>query len=385
MRISAFRALIVVVASIFVAEFAMMLGLAALPPLSLWAEALLDATGLLVLVLPSSYFFVYRPQAQHLAGRERDAQALGASHARLVADSSRLEGNAAELAIVADALRRASDAQASGVARQAAAVQETQVTAEEIKRTSALAAEKAGRLLQAATDAEAAGALGETAVAQSLSGLEEIGTEVGEMTRRVAVAGERSREIAGIVATVKDLATQSNMLALNAAIEAVRSGEAGRGFAIVAKEVRRLADESLRATVRIKGVLDGLSEAISGAVLMSERGEKRVASSLVQVRASGEQMQKLAGIVQQTSGNVRQISAAVTQQNAGVSQIFSAIEDLSLQMQETLDRARDGEAIAGRVQEVVASMRLRPTGPEPLANPDPRPRELATDPAVIVP
>jgi methyl-accepting chemotaxis protein len=137
----------------------------------------------------------------------------------------------------------------------------------------------------------------------------------------------------------------------------VRSGEAGRGFSLVAREVRRLADESLRATARIKEVLSGLSEAIAGAVAISESGEKRVATSLAQVRASGDQLQRLSGIAQQTNGHVRQISSAVTQQNAGVTQIVAAVEELSRQMQETLDRARDGDGIALRVQEIVASMR----------------------------
>jgi methyl-accepting chemotaxis protein len=308
---------------------------------------LIVAFGVVIARRSSQVVDTLAARTRHLEERQQE----------VVAYSQRLEASAAELADVVDALRRASDAQTNGVTRQAASVQETQVTAEEIQRTSALAAEKANRLLQAAMEADAAGKTGEAAVAQSLGGLEEIGVEVGEMARRIAIAGTRAREIAGIVASVKDLADQSNMLALNAAIEAVRSGEAGRGFSLVAREVRRLADESLRATARIKEVLSGLSEAIAGAVAISESGEKRVATSLAQVRASGDQLQRLSGIAQQTNGHVRQISSAVTQQNAGVTQIVAAVEELSRQMQETLDRARDGDGIALRVQEIVASMR----------------------------
>jgi methyl-accepting chemotaxis protein len=280
---------------------------------------------------------------------EREAQSR-VVNARIVDGSGRLIS-------VVDTLRASANVHSSGMSRQASALHETQVTAEEIKRTSAMAAEKAKALLAGATEADEVGKHGDAAVTASLAGIESIGAEVAEMARQIALVDQRATEIAGIVETVKDLADQSNMLALNAAIVAVRAGEHGKGFSIVAREVRRLADQSLQATQRIRQVLDGVSTSLRQAVDTSGRSQARIAASLGLVRASGEKLQQLGAIVRDSGHGVRQISAAITQQNAGVSQIFQAIEDLSRHMQDTMDRLRETEAATAQVQQVSETLR----------------------------
>ena len=103
----------------------------------------------------------------------------------------------------------------------------------------------------------------------SLGGLTDIRAQVDEIARKIAQLSERTQQIGGITQTVKDLADQSNMLALNAAIEAVRSGERGKGFAIVAREIRSLADQSIQATNRVREILEDISASIRRAVAIT--------------------------------------------------------------------------------------------------------------------
>jgi methyl-accepting chemotaxis protein len=200
------------------------------------------------------------------------------------------------------------------------------------------------------------GRQGSEAIERTLSNLEAIRSEVSEMARRILALDARTREVSGIVDTVKTLADQSNLLAVNAAIEAVRSGEHGKGFGVVAREVRNLADQSIQATLRIRAVLDGVSESMREAAKVSEQGQERVRLSLDAVRTYGEQMQQMAGIIGDTSTSVRQITAAVTQQDAGTSQMAMTIQELSSQMQRTLKAVQETQSVSQAVQGLAESM-----------------------------
>ena len=236
--------------------------------------------------------------------------------------------------------------QSDSFLKQAAALQETQVTANEIRQTSAAAAQKAEHVLQVVAKADEVSRAGEESVERSLSGLSEIGDSVTSMAEKIELLKERMRQIDGINITVKDLADQSNMLALNAAIEAVRSGEHGKGFAVVAREIRSLADQSIQATQRVREILLDISGSIDDAVSISAAGRRRAETGLAEVRSSGETMRVLSAMVKDTSDAVRQITASVSQQNAGISQIFGAVSDLNDGMRDTTRRLEStGEAI----------------------------------------
>ncbi|RKG91743.1 methyl-accepting chemotaxis protein [Corallococcus terminator] len=253
-------------------------------------------------------------------------------------------------------LNLASEVQERNVARQAAALQETQVTAQEIKQTSLLAAEKAETVLGVAARAEEVGRAGEGAIRDSLDGFQGLHEQSGEMAMRIVQLNERTQQIGGITQTVKDLADQSNMLALNAAIEAVRSGEHGKGFSVVAREIRNLADQSIQATEKVRDILGDLGHAIISTAKMTEQSHASVAEGLDQVRTSGEHLKELATIVQDNAAAARQIAGAVSQQNAGIAQIFSAVTDLSSMMTETQASLKSTTGAARRLQEVAGRM-----------------------------
>ncbi|WP_338863947.1 methyl-accepting chemotaxis protein [Myxococcus stipitatus] len=242
-------------------------------------------------------------------------------------------------------LNTSSTEQAQTISRQAAALQETQVTAQEIKQTSMLAAQKAESVLSVAERADALARSGEAAIEQTMAGLNDIRVQVGEIAQKILELGERTQQIGGITQTVKDLADQSNMLALNAAIESVRSGEHGKGFGVVAREIRALADQSIQATTRVRELLDDIANSVTSAVRITERGAERMESGLAQVRTSGQNLRELSSIVQDNAAAVRQIAAAVSQQNVGINQITLAVNDLSKMMDETVARiGSTGEA-----------------------------------------
>ncbi|ABF92699.1 methyl-accepting chemotaxis protein (MCP) signaling domain [Myxococcus xanthus DK 1622] len=270
--------------------------------------------------------------------------------------AERMGNGAGELATVVQQLRSSSDEQTEGVSRQAVALQEAEQTVKEIRRSSQMTAEKASALAASAESAEQVGREGTAALERTLSDLAAIRTEVSDMARRIFALDERTREVSGIVDSVKDLADQSNMLAINAAIEAARSGESGRGFGVVAREMRGLADQSIQATHRIREVLDGVSNSMREAARSSEKGDERVRLSLDAVRTSSAQFQQLADIIGDTSSSVRQITAAVSAQDAGTHQMAQAIQELSGQMQRTLKTVQETQEATRSVQSLAESM-----------------------------
>jgi methyl-accepting chemotaxis protein len=253
-------------------------------------------------------------------------------------------------------LTRAATQQERNMARQAAALQETQVTAQEIKQTSQMAAERSQAVLGVASRAREVGQAGEATVTASLQGFEQLHEQVGRMAGSIAALQERTQQIGGITQTVKDLADQSNMLALNAAIEAVRSGEHGKGFTVVSREIRTLADQSIESTGRVREILEDIRRGIDTTVGLSQEGQRRTEAGLEQVRASGESLRELAAIIQDNAGAAQQIAAAVGQQNAGIAQIFTAVTDQAQMMEESMQALRATNRAAEQLREVAGRM-----------------------------
>ncbi len=285
-------------------------------------------------------------ELRHLFGSF--AKMLGA----LKVNSSTLYESAEMLTMSVDNLNASAAAQNETITRQASALQQTQVTAQEIKETSVLAAQKAEAVLKVAQRADDISRAGESAIEESLGGMASIQSQVQEIARRIGELRERTRQIGGITQTVKDLADQSNMLALNAAIEAVRSGEHGKGFGVVAREIRTLADQSIQATNRVREILDDIGSAIGVAVQITQTGAERMEAGLVQMKTSGDNLRELSTIVKDNSMAVRQIATAVNQQNVGITQIFSAVSDLSRMMNETVRSLESTGKAAGLLKNV---------------------------------
>ncbi|RKH10136.1 methyl-accepting chemotaxis protein [Corallococcus sp. CA053C] len=253
-------------------------------------------------------------------------------------------------------LTTATQQQERNLLQQGTALQETQVTAQEIQQTSQLAAQRSQAVLGLVAKAREAGSAGETTLGASLEGFEELRDHGVRLAAGISSLHERTSQIASITQTVKDLADQSNMLALNAAIEAVRSGEHGQGFGVVAREIRSLADQSINATGRVREVLDDIRGGIQATVELSEEGQRRSEAGLSQVRATSESLHALTDIITDNASAAQQIAAAVIQQNAGIAQIFTAVTDLARMMDETLEAMQGTQRMTESLRGVAERM-----------------------------
>ncbi|MBN1204645.1 MAG: methyl-accepting chemotaxis protein, partial [Myxococcaceae bacterium] len=165
-----------------------------------------------------------------LAGAFREmVERLRTIHHELRASGGMLAESAANM-------RRSAEQQQETVSGQAAALHQTRITMEELRQVSSVAAQKANAVLNVAERADMLGREGNASIALGIAGLADLGTEVQEIAQRIHDLGKSTQQIGAITKTVKELADRSNMLALNAAIEAVRSGEHGKGFGVVARE-----------------------------------------------------------------------------------------------------------------------------------------------------
>jgi methyl-accepting chemotaxis protein len=163
---------------------------------------------------------------------------------------------------------------------------------------------------------------------------------------------EQSQAIGQIIATVEDLAVQSNLLAVNAAIEAAKAGEHGRGFAVVAQEVRTLAEQSRAATMQVRGILGDIQKAATAAVLATEQGSKAVDAGDRQAQVAGESIQALAGSVAESAQAATQIAASSQQQLVGVDQVASAMDSIREASTQNVASAKQLEAAARNLSEL---------------------------------
>ncbi len=267
-----------------------------------------------------------------------------------------LDRTASKLGSSAAQLNHANRGQNEAITRQAAALQQAQETAREIQETSRMTAQKAEAILQQTARFQELGTSGERTIQSSLVGLQTIHEQVDTMAGSIRQLSVRAREIDSIARVVKDLTTRSNMLALNAAIESLRSGEHGKGFGVVAREIRLMADQSSKAASEVRDLLTGLTDAIRATVELTEKGAESVNASVSQVRATGDSLRSLTTLVHDSVNSVRQINATVGQQDTGVAQIFEAINDLSGIMVDTLTQLGEMDEVSRSVTEVATDV-----------------------------
>ncbi len=159
--------------------------------------------------------------------------------------------------------------------------------------------------------------------------MEEIQNQMESVANTIVRLSEQSQQIGGIIASVTDVADQSNLLAVNAAIEAAKAGEQGKGFAVVAQEIKNLAQQSKQATIQVRNILTDIQKATSSAVMATEQTSKAVENGVKQSAQAGDAIKKLAESSTKAVEAATQIVASSQQQTVGMDQIGLAMQNIN--------------------------------------------------------
>jgi methyl-accepting chemotaxis protein len=241
---------------------------------------------------------------------------------------------------------------ATGAAETVTALAETSSTMEEVRRTSQVSTEKAIYVSETAQKTAQVSQGGKLAVEQSIAGITRVREQIGAIAEAVMRLSEQSQAIGEIVAAVNDLAEQSNLLAVNAAIEAARAGDQGKGFVIVAQEVKSLADQSKQATAQVRAILGEIQKATATAVLAAEQGSKAVDAGVKQSKEAGEAIERLSESITIATQAATQIAASNQQQQVGIDQVAVAMENIRQASEQNMSATKQAETAARNLNDL---------------------------------
>jgi methyl-accepting chemotaxis protein len=233
--------------------------------------------------------------------------------------------------------------QASGARQQATGVAQTVTTVDQVTQTANQAAQRARGVGESVQRALEVGQNGRRTVEASVATLNQLKARVESTAADILRLAEQAQAIGEIIATVNDIAEQTNILALNAAIEASRAGEQGKGFAVVAAEVKTLADQSKKATTQVRQILGEIQRATHTAVLSTEEVTKGVSEAILAGGQSSQTINILADTLGDTAQAAAQIVASAGQQATGMGQISQAMRSLDQVARQNLVSTREVE------------------------------------------
>ncbi|MDA8169856.1 MAG: methyl-accepting chemotaxis protein [Nitrospiraceae bacterium] len=260
----------------------------------------------------------------------------------------------------------ASSAQMSkGVAQQAGRAAQIAASSEEMSQTVVDIAKNAAQMSASATDTVNAAKEGEEIVEKSVREVKAIAGSVGESSKLISLLAGRSKQIGEIVEVISGIADQTNLLALNAAIEAARAGEQGKGFAVVADEVRKLAEKTAKSTSEISGMIKAIQEEVHQAFSSMENGTKSVETGVEYASRAGQALQKIVNSVSGLQSMIQQIASATEQMSTASSQISGDIESIagiskesSAASEQMAQSANDLSRLSAGLQQTVGHFRV---------------------------
>jgi len=186
--------------------------------------------------------------------------------------------------------------------------------------------------------------------------MQSIKSKVGASAAKVQEMGQRSSEIGAIVETIEDIASQTNLLALNAAIEAARAGEHGKGFAVVADEVRKLAERSSQATKEIGGLIAGIQTTVAEAVKAMDEGSREVELGVVSANKAGTALSEILSAAQAVNDQAELAGSAAEQMSIASSELVSAVDSVSAVVEENTAATEEMSANSTEVTQAIESI-----------------------------
>jgi methyl-accepting chemotaxis protein len=263
-----------------------------------------------------------------------------------------------ELSATAEEISKGTDTLTSRASQTAAAVEEMNATVSQVAQNSGKAATLAQETVKTAKD-------GGSVVSDTISGMQQLSDAVSSSATIISELGKSSDQIGEIVRVIEDIADQTNLLALNAAIEAARAGEQGRGFAVVADEVRKLAERTTKATKEIGDMIRQIQQDTRGAVESMQQGTVKVTSGVDLVNRTGEALSRIVEMVSESADMIRQIAVASEEQSVATQQIANDIENVAKVTKESASGANESakashdlSQLATELQGIVGSFKL---------------------------
>lgn len=243
------------------------------------------------------------------------------------------------------------------VAEQLASTYEVTATSQQIAATS----KELVKVMEQVSGSAQSTATAAGASQDDLSRMETVMRQLSDATTAIAtklgVMNEKANNINSVVTTINKVADQTNLLSLNAAIEAEKAGEYGAGFAVVAREIRRLADQTAVATLEIAQMIKEMQSAVSSGVMEMDKFNKSVENSVGDVSKISNQVAQVIQQVQGLTPRFEQVSQQVEEQSHGAQQISEAMSQLSQASQQTMDALRETNNAVGQLDEAAHGMR----------------------------
>jgi len=278
---------------------------------------------------------------------------VGSSAEQVAASAQQLTASAEQTGQATEHIASAMQEVAVGVDNQVQSVEETSQTISEMSTGIQQVANNAHSVSSSAIDASEKASEGGQAVKSAVEQMNSINQTVNGLSEVIGGLGERSKEIGQIIGAITDIAAQTNLLALNAAIEAARAGEHGRGFAVVADEVRKLAEQSADSAQQISQLISSIQGETNRAVCSMEVAAKEVFSGIGIVNRAGESFKQIEGSIHEVTTQIQEISSAVQQMAAGSEQIVQSMQFIT----EVSESASSGtQGVSAATEEQLAAM-----------------------------
>jgi methyl-accepting chemotaxis protein len=246
-------------------------------------------------------------------------------------------------------IRASTQEQAASVEEQLAAVQETAATVDEITHSGAQIGKRAQEVIASAQTTAQTSTEGLRAVGETARAMDAIREQAEAVAANIVALSEKTQAIGEITATVNDISERSHLLALNAAIEAAAAGEAGRSFAVVASEMKLMADQAKEATAQVRTILGDIQRGINASVMLTEEALKRVTAGKERTDTTQKTITEITTRIQESVQTFQQIVASTNQQQLGIEQVMSALQNIRQASQQTAAGTRQLDAAAGNL------------------------------------